>query len=674
MNESENMQFGAPMMLWAALAAVPCLAVFFIWVWRRKQAAMSLFIPLRLFETLLVGYSARREKARYWLLGVALTFTLLALTAPRWGYDWEEVHQRGLDVIVAVDTSRSMLAPDIAPNRLERARLACIDLMRAAKTDRLGLVAFAGSAFLQCPLTFDSEAFRLSLNALDTGIIPQGGSSLAEAIKTAQESFKQDEDNHKVMILITDGEDHEDGAIEAAKAAAKAGIKIYTIGAGTPNGELLSFKDENGKQDFIRDEAGNIVRSKLNEGLLREIATIGGGFYLPLAGSKTMETLYQHPQGLGSLPKSDSQTKFVRRYQERYQWPLAIALVLLFAEWVLQTNKATEKTPAVPKVSKATPPPLPARAALVAFMLLSLTVNAVASPSEAREAYENGNYRSALEEYSRLAKERPDDARLHYNAGAAAYRAEDYETAANQFNDALRTTDLKLQRDAYYNRANALYRKGDKVTEANDKMQIWESSLEDYERALKLKQDDADAVFNRDLVKRKLEELKKQQEQQKQQDNKDQKNQDNKDDKNDQQKQDKQDGKKKQDSKPNEQQSKDPEKNQKQDPKQQQDQKKQSEKDKQEQAKKDQQKQDEQKGDKDSAQQQAKKQSDGKADKQGEKKPDDQGGQPMMAQGNAEMTQQQVMQLLDSLKAQEKALIFQPPGDAKNRPKIFKDW
>jgi Ca-activated chloride channel family protein len=671
MNDNENIQFGAPMMLWIALAAVPCVVLFFVWVWRRKQAAMNLFIPTRLFETLLVGYSAKREKIRYGLLGTALILALLALTSPRWGYDWEEVRQKGLDVVVAVDTSRSMLAPDIAPNRLERARLACIDLMRAAKTDRLGLVAFAGSAFLQCPLTFDNEAFRLSLNALDTGIIPQGGSSLAEAIKTAQESFKQDEDNHKVLILITDGEDHEEGAVEAAKAAVKAGIKIYTIGAGTPNGELLSFKGANGKQDFIRDDAGNIVRSKLNEGLLREIATVGGGFYLPLSGAKTMETLYQHPQGLGSLPKSDSQAKFVRRYQERYQWPLAFAFVLLLVEWVIQTRPATKEVPAAGK----SPAIAPAKSAVTALLLLTMTLSAFASPSEARKAYEKGDYRSALEEYSRLAKERPDDARLQYNAGAAAYRAEDYETAANRFNDALRTTDLELQRNAYYNRANARYLQGDKTAEAGDKQKFWESSLEDYERALKLKKDDADAAYNRDLVKRKLEELKKQQEQQqKQPDNKNQDNKDNKDDKKDKQKQDKNEQQQKQDSKQNEQQSKDQQKGQKQDDKQKEDQKKQAEKDKQEQAKKDQQKQDEQKGDQDSAQQQAKKQSDGKQDKQGDKKPDEQGGQPMMAQGNAEMTQQQVMQLLDTLKAQEKALIFQPPGDAKNRPKSFKDW
>ena len=665
MNDSVNIQLGNTTMLWVAVVAVPCLLAFFVWVWRRKQAAMTLFIPSRLFEKLLVGYLPKREKLRYWMLGLAVFFGLLALAQPRWGYDWEEVRQKGLDVMVAVDTSRSMLAPDVAPTRLERAKLACIDLMRVAKTDRLGLVAFAGSAFLQCPLTFDDEAFRLSLGALDTSIIPQGGSSLAVAIKTAQESFKQDEDNHKVLILITDGEDHEEGAIEAAKAAAKAGIRIYTIGAGTPNGELLTFKDEKGRQDYIRDEEGNIVRSKLNEGLLREIATVADGFYLPLAGTKTMETLYEHPQGLGALPKSDTKAKFVRRYQERYQWPLAVALILLLIEWVLQT-KPVPQDKAVAQTKSGR---VGVKAAATVAGVVFLAGIAQAEPSQAQKDFEQGKYKAALEEYSRLAKERPDDARLPYNAGTAAYRAGEYETAVNKFNEALRTTDLDLQRNTYYNRGNALYQQGNTAAGASDKQKLWEASLEDYERALKLKKDDADAGYNRDVVKKKLEELKKQQQQQQQQNQQDQNNQ--KQDDKEKSKQDQKNQPQKQDSKSNDQKSKDQQQNNPQD----QSQKKQGDKDKQQQTKKQDQPKDGKEKEKDKSQQEAKKQNPGDEDKKGDKQADQQASQQMMAKGNGEMTQQQVLQLLDLLKDQEKALIFRPPGDPqKAKPKGFKDW
>jgi Ca-activated chloride channel family protein len=656
-NGTDNIQFELPALLWVALIAVPCLAVFFVWAWRRKQAAMALFIPARLFDTLLVGYSARREKVRYALLGLAVVFGLLALAQPRWGYTWEEVKQRGLDVVVAVDTSRSMLAPDVPPTRIERARLACIDLMRVAKTDRLGLVAFAGSAFLQCPLTFDDEAFRLSLSAVDTGIIPQGGSSLAEAIRTATEAFKKDEDNHKVLILLTDGEDHEEGAIEAAKEAAKAGLKIFTIGVGTPNGELLSFKDERGRQEYVRDESGNIVRSKLNEALLREIATVGNGFYLPLIGAKTMETLYE--QGLASLPKTESSAKFVQRFQERFQWPLAIVILLLAIEWLLQGMPA-------PKQPQAGATPVSQRKAVMAtvsVLVFGLVVNSVnASPAQARRAFEAGEYKAALEEYQRLLRERPGDARLHYNAGSAAYRADDLETAVNQFNEALRTTDLGLQRDAYYNRANTRYRQGEKITEAADKQQMWESALNDYDRALKLNPEDADAKFNRELVQRKLEELKKQQEQQQQQQHPDEKNQDKKENQDDKQKQEQ---KKQENQDGKDQQKKQDEQNQKGD--------EQEKKKQQDQAKKKPDPGDEaSKQDKPQADQQGK--SKGGDKKDGKQPEPGEDGQPMMAEGMGEMTQQQAMQLLDALKGQEKALIFQPPQDGKAKPRIFKDW
>ncbi len=663
MNGTDNIQFELPALLWVALIAVPCLAVFFVWAWRRKQAAMALFIPARLFDTLLVGYSARREKVRYALLGLAVVFGLLALAQPRWGYTWEEVKQRGLDVVVAVDTSRSMLAPDVSPTRIDRARLACIDLMRVAKTDRLGLVAFAGSAFLQCPLTFDDEAFRLSLSAVDTGIIPQGGSSLAEAIRTATEAFKKDEDNHKVLILLTDGEDHEEGAVEAAKEAAKAGLKIFTIGVGTPNGELLSFKNEQGKQEYVRDETGNIVRSRLNEELLREIATEANGFYLPLSGAKTMETLYE--QGLAGLPKAESSAKFVQRFQERFQWPLAIVIVLLAIEWLLQGMPS-------PKQPQAVATPVSQRKAVVAatvvlaFAWLVNTGNA--SPAQARKAFESGEYKTALEEYQRLLRERPGDARLHYNAGSAAYRADDLDTAVNQFNEALRTTDLGLQRDAYYNRANTRYRQGEKTAEAADKQQMWESAINDYDRALKLNPEDADAKFNRELVQRKLEELKKQQEQQQQQspDDKNQDKKENQDDKQkqEQKKQENQDGK--------DQQKKQDEKNQKDEKK--------SSGDEQEQKKQDQAKKENKKDAGDESSKQDKQQADQQGKKKGDEKKDGkqpepgEDGQPMMAQGTGEMTQQQAMQLLDALKGQEKSLIFQPPQDGKAKPRIFKDW
>ena len=201
---------------------------------------------------------------------------LLALARPQWGFVWEEAKQKGLDIIIAIDTSRSMLARDVAPNRLERAKLAAFDLMKQTKSDRLGLVAFAGTAFLQSPLTLDDQAFRQGVDALNVGIIPQGGTALSAAIHTSIEAFEKNNDNHKVLVLFTDGEDHDADTetLAAAKEAAEAGLHIFTVGVGTKEGELLRVKDDQGNYSFIKDEDGNVVKSHLNETLLRlKIAT-----------------------------------------------------------------------------------------------------------------------------------------------------------------------------------------------------------------------------------------------------------------------------------------------------------------------------------------------------------------------------------------------------------------
>src|SRR5437016_977347 len=287
------MSFANPHMLWLLLVLPPAMIAFFWWSWRKRQVLITQFIQARLLPGLTVGISGPRQKIRLALAVSAVVCLIAALARPQWGFDWEEAKQRGLDIVVAIDTSKSMLAEDIAPNRLARAKLAALDLMQQAKSDRLGLVAFAGSAFLQCPLTVDDAAFRQSVEALDVNIIPQGGTALAEAIKTALNAFKEG-DNYKILVLFTDGEDQDSGAVEAAKQAAQAGLQIFTVGIGSAKGELLRIKDAKGRTDYIRDEQGNVVSSRLNEGLLRELASATPhGFYLPLTGSKTVDTLYE---------------------------------------------------------------------------------------------------------------------------------------------------------------------------------------------------------------------------------------------------------------------------------------------------------------------------------------------------------------------------------------------
>ena len=334
------MTFANPHVLWLLLVFPPAMVFFFWWALRKNQSLMAQFIQTRLLPTLTIGLSPLRRKFRFGCLVLAVVCLLLALARPQWGFDWEEAKLRGLDIVVAIDTSKSMLAEDVNPSRLARAKLAALELMQRAKSDRLGVVAFAGSAFLQCPLTIDDTAFRQSVESLDVNTIPQGGTALAEAIQSAQTAFKEG-DNHRVLVLISDGEDHDSGALEAAQKAAETGMRIYTIGVGTAAGEVLRIKTADGHSDFLLDDEGHAVKSHLNEDLLRQIATAAQGFYLPLRGALTMDTLYE--QGLSKLPKSEHQEKLIKRYHERYHWPLGFAIVLLVVEALLPERKREPK-------------------------------------------------------------------------------------------------------------------------------------------------------------------------------------------------------------------------------------------------------------------------------------------------------------------------------------------
>jgi Ca-activated chloride channel family protein len=492
------MQFANPHLLWLLLVLPPALALFFWWAARARQRLLAQFIQTRLLSALTVGVSPARRKIQFGCLVLAVALLLVALARPQYGFDLQKIEQRGLDIVVAVDTSKSMLAGDIAPNRLERARLATLDLMQRAKPDRLGLVAFAGDAFLECPLTFDNTAFQQCVQALNVNTLPQGGTAIAAAIQTAQTAFKEG-DHFKVLVLFTDGEDNDGGALTAAQAAARAGLKIFTIGIGTAEGDLLRVADASGNSDYIRDESGNVVKSHLNETLLREIASAAGGFYLPLRGADTMETLYE--RGLAPLPKAEGEERLVRRYHEQYQWPLTAAILLLLGEMFLpERKKSTVRSPQSAVAA-------PVVAVLVANLLLAGAAHA--SPAGAMREYNHGNYTNALQEFERLARTDTNDLRLVFNAGAAAYRMTNYDDALNDFQLATLSPDLNLQQRAYYNLGNTLYRLGEMKFEPdaeglNAIEERWQQAVKEYEHAAEISTNDADVAFNLAFVKNQI--------------------------------------------------------------------------------------------------------------------------------------------------------------------------
>jgi Ca-activated chloride channel family protein len=633
-----------PQVLWLAVAAVPALAGFLFWSWRVKQKLVLQFVQARLLSSLTIGVSPAREKIRLALLVAALAGILIALARPQWGFAWEEAKQQGLDIIVAIDTSRSMLARDVLPNRLEKSKLAVMDLMRLAKSDRMGLVVFAGAAFLQAPLTLDEQAFQQAVEAVSVDIVPVGGTSLSSAIHTTLEAFEKGNDNHKVMVLFTDGEDHDADTetMAAAKEAAEAGMRIFTIGVGTPEGDLLRVTDEKGNSSFFKDDDGNVVKSHLNQTLLQQIATEANGFYLPLQGANPMETLYA--RGLAPLPKGEETTRLTRVYRERYHWFLGFAVICLVVEALLPERARQRSRRARPAAS-----PLQTAAAALALCLIPLSGSG--SPTSAFRDYQSGHFTNAFEEYNRLVQRKTNDYRLHYDAGAAAYQTKKLEAAEEQFNSTLNSPDIiadpQNQQRTYYNLGNTLYRMGEPLPDPDKKKDLWQQAITNYGRAVRLNTNDLDARNNLAFVKQQLEELKKQQQQQQQQ-NKDQKDQ------KDQQKQDQdqqQQGKDQKDQKQQQQ------NQQKQDQKSEQ-QKKDEEKARQEQAKKDQEKKE----------QQAQANQAEQKDKQDEK-------DKQASVAELHMSPQEARKLLESLKDDAKVLLFSPTNQPINTQRgKFKNW
>ena len=652
------MTFAYPKILLLLLLFPPLLAVFFWWSLRKRQELMTKFIQARLLPNLTVGISPVRQKIQMACVMGAVVCLVVALARPQWGFDYEEVKQRGLDIVVAIDTSKSMLARDVAPNRLTRAKLAALDLMQQAKSDRLGLVAFAGSAFLQCPLTIDDSAFRRSVEDLSVNTIPQGGTALAEAINTALTAFKEG-DNYKVLVLMTDGEDNDQGVEAAIKKATEAGMRIYTIGIGTPEGEIVSIADGQGHSDYVRDEQGNVVKSHLNESLLRQISTDTGGFYLPMRGAKTIDTLYQHSNGLASLPKSETTEKRVKRFHEVYHWPLALAIVLMLFEMLLPESKPETE---MAKSARATLKPAIAVTAVL-LLVLGLAFSAAGSPASALREYNAGKYDQSLKDYQQALEKKKDDPRLHFNAGAAAYRNRQYEQAAKHFGDALNTPDLNLQQQAFYNLGNALYYLGESNADPSQRSKHWEEAAKDFQNTMKLNPKDGDAKFNYEFVKKKIEELKQQQQQQNQQQKNDQKQDQ---DKNQDQQNQQNKNQENQDNKDD--QSKQDQSQQKQDDKQNQQAQNQQQKDQQE---KDQQQQQQQQAGKPQDQKDKEQQ---QASQSQPKDKSDEKSQEQQAYALGQMTPQQAQQLLDAQKGQEMMLPVKPEGKPQDRGKPLKDW
>lgn len=329
------MNFASPWML-LSLWLVPGLIALLIYGQRRRTELLTKFAEAPLLVNLLphINYGRRRLKATLVVLGVALLCFTLA--GPRWGYKWETLTRKGVDILVAVDVSNSMKATDIAPDRLQAARRELTDLVTMLQGDRVGLIAYAGTPFVLCPLTLDYGAFSMFLTYLETDLIPVQGTAIGDAIRKAIDTFDPANRNSRALILITDGEDHEGQPLEAAKAAKEAGITIYTIGIGDPGGAPVPDPDGGG---FLKS-GGEMVISKMDEESLQRIALETGGAYVrATSGDLDLDTIYR--QGIRrDIDAQELKSERQKRWEERFQWPLGLAILLLLLEGNLRESRA----------------------------------------------------------------------------------------------------------------------------------------------------------------------------------------------------------------------------------------------------------------------------------------------------------------------------------------------
>ena len=324
------------LLVWLPLAIPLAWALFALL--RRRRRALAQLVDPALLGVLAPAWNPARARTRLLLRVTALALLVVALARPQWGFRWEEVRRKGLDLMVVLDTSRSMMASDIKPTRLQQAKWGIRDLLRNLRGDRVGLVPFAGSSILQCPLTIDYAAYAMTLDDVYSGIIPRGGTAIEQALRTAVAAFPAESAADRVILLITDGEDHEGDPLALLPELKEKGIRVYSIGIGTLEGEMVPAGD--GQGGYFKDRQGQIVKTALKEDVLQKLALGTGGTYVRSApGDTGLERVFN--ESIANLKRSEQENRTAKIYEERFVWPIAAALLLLAWEALLGDRKKT---------------------------------------------------------------------------------------------------------------------------------------------------------------------------------------------------------------------------------------------------------------------------------------------------------------------------------------------
>lgn len=489
------------------LAAIPLLLILYFFVLYWKKKTIKKIGDANLVKEMIKNYSPQKFALKFVLIVVAFTSTAFALANLRSPQGAEQVNRNGIDIMIALDVSKSMLAKDIKPNRLERAKQAIAKLIDKLDNDRIGIVVFAGRAYLQMPLTSDHGAAKMYLSAASTDAVPTQGTVISDALEMCNASFNTKEKKYKAVVLITDGEDHDESALEIAADMADEGIVINTVGIGSPEGATII--DELTNQDK-KDINGNVVITKLNEEELKKIAEKGKGAYQRF--TTTDELVNKLDAELGSMDQRTVTEDSLVNYQNYFPYFLLLALVLLVVELFVSERKALARAPLannkrIPKKAK----PLPFAICLLPVFICLLPMATFAQNEKelikkGNEAYNKKEYDNAVTNYKQATEKNPVNATAQYNLGNALYKNKKTDEAVQAYDEALSKAVSKEDKSKSY------YNKG-VVLQNNKKLP---ECIEAYKNALKLNPQDEDARQN-------LQKALQQQKQEEKNDNKDKK-------------------------------------------------------------------------------------------------------------------------------------------------------
>lgn len=320
------------------LALIPVFIILYILSRRARRKAIIKFGSPELMADLMPNVSTALPRFKFSILMVVMALLIVAVARPQFGSKLQTDKRKGVEIMIALDVSNSMMAEDIQPNRLERAKRAIVRLTERLNNDKIGLIVFAGDAYTQIPITQDYSSAKLFLNSINTSIVPRQGTAIGSAIDLGMKSFTPESEISKAMIIITDGENHEDNATEMATLAAESGIVVHTIGMGLPKGSPIPIQTRNGQPDFQRDNDGNIVVTKLNETMLQEISAAGEGIYVRANNAEVgLNRIFDE---INAMDKQELETRVYSDYNDQFHYFVLIAFILLFIEFFISERKS----------------------------------------------------------------------------------------------------------------------------------------------------------------------------------------------------------------------------------------------------------------------------------------------------------------------------------------------